>query len=252
MRKTIFAFAFLLAVSAPAQPAMAFGMNPIIRDASNLTLVNRAEVAKDLNESTEQKSLFAELQRKMHAELQALQGTPGASANPGKTGKTEEAPLSLPPGKVDRGGEGGAQLSQGPADPRKIPEERIKIAKKYAAEVNKILDAGQQARMKEIRIQLMGDYAITDPDMQKELAVTSSQKAQIEKLKSDVDKARIAMIEKVRSGKILPDDFAKELTATESIFEKGLKPIYTADQLKQLAAMKGKPFTLVEKGSKTG
>lgn len=118
---------------------------------NKLMLLQRNDVQTDLQLTADQKTKLSELQKKQRGQMRG----PGGPGGPG-----------------DGGGE--------PPDPEQMRAEMEKRMKEQDAQVNAILTSDQQKRLKEIAIQLQGNSAILQEDVQKELGITDNQKDAIE------------------------------------------------------------------------
>lgn len=137
------------------------------------------------------------------------------------------------------------------------PEERTKRfaelraqAEKTQAENDKkvaeILDAKQMARLKQLELQRMGLRALTRKDVQTALKLTPEQQTRI---KAATDAQTDAFRAAFQGGQNMSQDerraaFTKIQTDTDA----KLDAVLTADQKKQLEAMKGAAFKFPERG----
>jgi len=194
-------------------------------DPSGLQLLNRADVAKDLALTAEQKDSAAKLNAAMRDEMQAL------------------APQRGGGGRGGDGGGAGAPAGAAPAaqqDAQAAMKARNDIQAKYKAEVKKLLTETQFVRLGEIRIQLAGASALMDADVQKALGMSQ---AQIDKVKAAQDMQRQAVqeqMEKMRASGERPDPAAIQAAQKES--NDAMLAVLTADQQAKFKAMQGKEF----------
>ncbi|MBC8064062.1 MAG: hypothetical protein H7Y17_04480 [Chlorobia bacterium] len=118
-----------------------------------------------------------------------------------------------------------------------------KMQAESAKETLAVLTDDQKKRLKELAIQRMGNAAIGNADLQKELGVTDDQKAKIKELQGKQQAANQALMENQdmdREARMAAFQKNTEVMNTE------LAKIITADQKAKLTAMGGKPFKFVE------
>ena len=127
-------------------------------------------------------------------------GPPPGGPPPG--GGEEGGPGGPPPGGPGGGfgggfggpGGGGPGGPNGGGDPEAMRKMFEEARAKRLEQVKKILSADQYSRLKGIEIQLSGNAAILDPEIQKDLALTDAQKTKIKTLqKQQSDAMRSAM-----------------------------------------------------------
>jgi hypothetical protein len=116
------------------------------------------------------------------------------------------------------------------------------IGKKIAEEVNAVLTAGQQSRLKEIAIQISGFASATVKDIQKGLSLTDTQKTKIDDLKARLDEANKAAGEKVRSGEIQSADLQETLKKNQKVLNDEIGKILTQAQKDKIKSLGGKMF----------
>lgn len=126
-------------------------------------------------------------------------------------------------------------------DPQKMQEQISQLQ----AKVEKILNADQRKRMDEISLQMQGAGALRNEDIQKQLGMSAKQVAEVEK----IDKDSQAEMEKLRNsaGEGERPDFTKMREARDAVNKKILG-VLSASQVQKLEAMKGKPFTMPQRG----
>jgi len=116
------------------------------------------------------------------------------------------------------------------------------IGKKITEEVNQILTAGQQIRLKEIAIQLFGFSVAEQPDVQKSLNATDEQKSKIKDLKDRMDKATRELWQKVGAGEIQIADVQDTMKKNQKILNDEIGKILTQTQKDKFKSLGGKPF----------
>lgn len=124
------------------------------------------------------------------------------------------------------------------------PEAAAKMDAEQKAAIAKLLDATQNKRFKEIRIQTAGDMAILDTEVQKELGFTAEQTSKAKKLQDDFQAAMRDMMQAMRDQQGSPEDMQTKMSDMSSKFRDGLKAIPTADQTAKLKTMGGKEFKM--------
>lgn len=181
---------------------------------SELTLALRKDVQADLVVTDDQKTKLTDLQQKQRDARRAAGG-----------------------GQRGAGGAGGGQVD--PAERQKRAEEqRAQTHKDLAA----ILNDGQMKRLGEISIQLRGNRAILDPEVQKTLGLSSDQTAKIKDLQDKQTEANRSVFEKVRNQEISQDDARKSMETNTKAMDTELAKILTSDQAAKLKDLGGKPF----------
>lgn len=121
-----------------------------------------------------------------------------------------------------------------------------KMQAENSKETLAILTADQKKRLKELAIQRMGNSAITNPELQKELGVTDEQKAKIKDLQDKQGAANQALGEKMQNREIDMQQFQESMRKNSEVMNTELGKIMTADQKSKLTAMGGTPFKFVE------
>lgn len=177
-------------------------------------LAMRADVAKELKLSSDQKVKIEDMMESMRGQGFRVSGPGG-----GGPGGGEQPDMS--------------EMRKRAAERRE--QERVALAK--------ILDADQIKRLKELGIQRSGISAITDADVQKDLKFTADQKTKVETLQKKQMEAMMAVGEKIRNQEIDRDEARGIFEKNRKIMDEELAKVLTAEQKKMLADMGGKPFT---------
>lgn len=120
------------------------------------------------------------------------------------------------------------------------------IMKDVTDQVNKILTADQQKRLKEISVQLGGNAAVLQPDVQKDLALTDEQKAKIKDLNDRQQAANREIFQKVQSGDIQREDVGDLMQKNTKVLNEEIGKVLTQAQKDKLKDMGGKPFTATD------
>lgn len=178
-------------------------------------LVNRTDVQADLKVTADQKKKLEEAQAKAREEMQALRG-------------------------------------QG--DPQAMREAMEKMRASQDAKLKEILTPEQHKRLKEISIQLQGNRAILDADVQKELGFTADQKSRVQRLQErQMDEMRNLM-EDMRGGGGGGDRTAmqQQMQKFNENFNTELGKILTPEQATKLKEMGGAPFKATDQPRRGG
>jgi len=132
-----------------------------------------------------------------------------------------------------------AQSSGTPPDPAAMK----KISDSYKAQYEAVLTPEQNKRLKEIFIQWRKNQAILDPDVQAALGITADQKAKIDDLASNFQKANAELGQKIRNNEITREDATPIRDKNNATYEEDLGKVLTPDQASKLKEMGGAPFT---------
>lgn len=123
----------------------------------------------------------------------------------------------------------------------KAPERDAELLKK----VNEVLLPHQVQRLEELRVQSLGNRAISDPDVQKALGITDQQKAQLDAIRKTIEdtfaKAREGMdnlSQEERRAKF--QEMREKFTKVAEEAQTKAQAVLTADQKAKLETLKGK------------
>lgn len=177
---------------------------------SQLQLLSRNDVKKDLKLNDEQSSKIQALQEEQRAQMQQMM---------------EE---------MRNGGQRPDQETM-----RKMFEESTK---KQNEAIAKILTPAQIARLKQIRVQLSGSRIIMDAEIQKELGVTAEQKAKIDGLQAKQRDANAAIMEKVQNQELSREEATAAREKNNKILEDEIAKVLTDAQKAKLKEMAGPKF----------
>ncbi len=134
----------------------------------------------------------------------------------------------------------GQRRNQGATRP--TPEEMKARADALKKQVDGILTPEQVTRLDQIRIQIQGDRAVLDPDVQTQLGITEAQKEKIKSLSETYRDANRSVSEKARSGE-LDRNAAREATQKNGqTLSDELHKVLTQQQLDKLKDLGGRPF----------
>ncbi len=137
-----------------------------------------------------------------------------------------------------RGNGGGGGAAGGTFDLKAQEEARAQTHKDLAA----ILNEGQMKRLGEILIQLQGNRAILNAEVQKSLGLSDDQIAKIKDLQSKQQEANRSLQEKVRSQEMTREEYQAAMQKNNTALNDELGKILTADQASKLKTMGGKEF----------
>lgn len=188
-------------------------------DQTGLQLLGRADVQRDVAVTAEQKDKITALQQEMRG------GGFGAGGGGNRGGGG---------GGGGVGGGGG----QGNFDQAAMREAMAKRNAEILDKLGKILDANQMKRLKEIRIQLAKNGAITHADVAKDLGITEAQKTKIADLQQKQREANMSLRQEGLGREEMMAAMQKNNEALNTEFGKLLTP----EQAAKLKEMGGKEF----------
>ncbi len=198
---------FIATPVAHAQGGQGGGMRGMMRGAGGMFLLRRNDVRKDLKLTDKQIADLTALQEKMQTEMREM---------------------------FQNGGGGGDREAL-----MKMVQEKMAAAQK---ETDAILTPEQQARLKQINVQITGNRVILDPDTQTKLKLTDAQKAKIKDLQEKQQAANQSLMEKMRNGEIEREELTASMTKNNDALNVELGKLLTDDQKKMLADMAGPKF----------
>ena len=120
------------------------------------------------------------------------------------------------------------------------------IMKKATEDINKVLTADQQKRLKEIWIQVSGSMVVMNADIKKDLGITDDQKTKLDELNKRQQAANQSIMQKMRDGEIQREDLADIFKKNQKVMSDEIGKILTQEQKDKLKAMGGKPFVAAE------
>lgn len=129
---------------------------------------------------------------------------------------------------------------------RKKSEERMASLQK---DVDKILLPHQQKRLKQIRFQVLGDRALSDAEILKELGITDEQKAKLEAIAKESRESTQKLFEGIRD---IPQEerqakmteLREKMTKARTEAQEKAQAVLTDAQKAKLKEMKGEEFKL--------
>jgi hypothetical protein len=181
-------------------------------DPTGLNLLRRADVQRDLALTDDQKTKIQALQESMRG-----QGFGG------------------------RGGGGGGG-GGGNFDREAMRAEMEKRNAETKAKIAEILKPEQVTRLGEIRIQLAGNRAILDADVQKALGLSEEQKSKINDLNNKVQEAMRSLFQQMQDGSMTREQLQESMSKNNETLNTELGKVLTAEQAAKLKAMGGKEF----------
>lgn len=145
------------------------------------------------------------------------------------------------------GGGGQGQGGQGQGGQRpdfQAMQEQIQAAmKKFEEDATKPLDDGQKARLDQISLQMQGNRALMNEDLQKKLNFKKEQTRKVEDLQASMQTANQAIFQRVQSGEIDRSEIQALMEENNKILDQELAKVLDADQTKAFEEMKGAKFT---------
>ena len=196
---------------------------------SELALLNRKDVQKDLGLTDDQVTKIEDYRSKNTPQRGAGGAGGGAGAGGGQRGN----------GGGGAGGGGALTEEQRAAMAKAAADRREKTRK----DLLEIISEAQLKRVDEIGIQLQGNNAVVNPDIQKALGLSDDQIAKIKDLQTKQREANTALFQKVRDQEITREDMTAAMTKNNDTMKEELGKIITSAQADKLKAMGGKPFT---------
>ncbi len=113
----------------------------------------------------------------------------------------------------------------------------------YQAAVKAIITDAQSKRLKEIAIQVEGNQAALNPDIQSQLNLTDDQKNSLKKLQDGYQAAMMDIFSKVRNGDIDRSQVPALMDKNKKIMDEQIGKILTDDQKAELTKLGGAKFT---------
>lgn len=178
---------------------------------SILGLLGRADVQTDIGATAEQKSAIQTLQTKQREAMQAMMEE---MRNGGGFGSPEEMRT-------------------------KMQENQAKWDKEALA----LITPEQATRVKQIKIQLAGNQAVLDKEVQKSLNMTEAQLSAVKTAQNKQQADQQDLMEQMRNGEIDRTEMQPAMQKITETFNKALGEILTQEQKDALVALGGKKFT---------
>lgn len=194
---------------------------------TELRVLGRKDVQKDLALTEAQVTKIEEYTTKSQPARGAGGGAGGGAGAGGQRG--------------GGAGAGGAALTdeQKAAFAKAAAERRDKTRK----DLLEIVSEAQLKRVDEIILQLQGNSAIAQPDVQKALAMTEDQIAKVKDLQTKQREASMALRQKVQNQEMTREEMTAAVTKNNETMKTELGKILTSAQADKLKGMQGKTFT---------
>lgn len=124
----------------------------------------------------------------------------------------------------------------------------------YANQLNQqfeeVLTAEQKNRLAQIRLQMLGNNVVLDPEIQKTLDISDDQKAQIETAQVQAQNQMLDVRDRLKSKQITAKQAPAEFMRVRSSYMTALGKVLTPEQSTKLKEIEGRPF--VRQKSKSG
>lgn len=187
--------------------------------ASELNLVMRADVQKELAITDDQKKKLEEYRDKSRQNGGGFGGGNGGGNNGGERPTMEEMQ-------------------------KRMAEMRAQQHKDLAS----IINEGQMKRLGELVIQREGNNALAQPEVQKALGFTPEQATKVKDLQQKQRDAGQALREKMQNNEMTREEFMEANQKNQKTMGEELAKILTSDQAAKFKAMQGKEFKFEETG----
>lgn len=109
-------------------------------------------------------------------------------------------------------------------------------------QINAILTADQQKRLRQIGIQMAGARAVMREDVAKELGITPDQKTRLDRLQEAQRAANQSIMEKIRNGELDREQGQASIERNRVTLDAEIMKILTEAQKTKLKEMGGAPF----------
>ena len=200
---------------------------------SELRLLGRKDVQKDLGLTDDQVTKITEYTT-ANTPQRGAGGGGGAGGGAGAGGGGGQR------GGGGAGGGGAAQTDEQRAAAAKAAADR---RAKTRTDLLAIVSEAQLKRVDEIALQLQGNSAIAQAEVQKALGLSDDQIAKVKDLQTKQREASTALFQKMQAQEITREDLTAAMTKNTETMKTELGKILTADQAAKLKGMMGKTFT---------
>lgn len=175
-----------------------------MQDRSGVMLLVRADVQRDLKLTSEQQSKLQAMQASMMERMREMwQNNQGGQPNMDALRQMNEA---------------------------------------MQKEVATVLTPAQMKRLGEIRVQLQGNRAALDPEVQKELGITAEQKGRLDQLQQGLQSANQSVRQRMQNGDISREEGMASMQRNNEVMNQEIAKILTAAQNEKLKTMGGAKF----------
>jgi len=182
------------------------------RGGNSMMLLRRTDVQTDLQLSADQKTKLDDLMTSMR----------------GQRGDRQNRDASAtPPTDAER------QAMRAQMEARRAEQQK---------QVDAILTPAQQSRLKEISLQLQGNMALLNPDVQTQLDFTSAQRDKVSGLRDKMMEASQTIFQKIQDGSLTREDAMKSMQKNGEIMKEELGKVLTRSQADKLKSLQGAPF----------
>ncbi len=206
--------AFAAAQDKPGQRMGGRGFGGFGRGGNSLGLLRRDDVQADLHLTADQKAKLDELMTSIRGQR-------------GEGGRPDQAGAGTTPSDADR------EARRAQMEARRTEQQK---------QVDSILTTAQQARLKQISLQIRGNYALLDPQLQTDLDFSSAQRDKVSTLRDKMMEASQAIFQKVQDGTITRDDAMKSMQKNGEVMKEELGKVLTRSQADKLKSIEGVPF----------
>jgi hypothetical protein len=125
---------------------------------------------------------------------------------------------------------------------KKLGEFTRKIDADSEKQISAILVKEQLERLGQMKIQLMGLWALQDPDVAAKLKITDAQKKQFPKIQAATAEKRRKLLDGIRGDKVERDEYERKIGKLERENERQTLAVLTREQKAQFDKLRGKPF----------
>jgi hypothetical protein len=191
---------------AAAQAALAEAPEPRALLGPELMLLSQPEVQTDLNLTRQQAKKIDALAAGFRADAGRAQGAKGKADSPDPTANLDEEVAA------------------------------------YNRELAVVLTGPQRQRVREIQIQMLGNVALLEPPIQKQVGLSPEETKQIDAAAQE----NVALVKDLRSklaaGEVSPEEFQTRAIALGRELDRRIGEIVSRDTLEKLAKLGGRPF----------
>ena len=133
--------------------------------------------------------------------------------------------------------------AEGPERDKKLAEHRKNAVEKLTKHEQEVLQPGQLNRLRQVRLQQEGGFALGNEYVRKELKITQEQMAKFMAIVQDLQKSVESLVKEVQSGG-KPEEIRPKIEQARKDHGKQLEAILTDAQKKQWKELLGPPFDL--------
>jgi hypothetical protein len=133
--------------------------------------------------------------------------------------------------------------AEGPERDKKLAEHRKNAVEKLTKHEQEVLQPGQLNRLRQVRLQQEGGFALGNEYVRKELKITQEQMAKFMAIVQDLQKSVESLVKDVQSGG-KPEEIRPKIEQARKDHGKQLEATLTDAQKKQWKELLGPPFDL--------